>query len=347
MTPIVVGIAGPLLSPDERRMLAEVDPAGVILFARNVVDPPQLRALTAALRAATDRADLALLIDQEGGPVARLRPPLWPAFPAASVFADAYARAPMTAIQAARANGEALGHVLAAAGITMNAAPVLDLTHAGADPVLADRTFGSDPLQVAALGRAWVEGMATAGVVAIVKHLPGHGRATVDPHHALPVVTPDAEALAADFAPFRRLSSYAVAGMVGHVVYAAWDPERPASLSPTVIGQVVRDTIGFDGLLLSDDLHMGALSGGMAERAAAAIVVGCDLALCCHATPTDVRAIAARLGPIAPAAAARLARATPSRPDAVVDPGEAIARRDTLLSASNLSVRLAMPGGNA
>jgi len=347
MSPIVLGIAGAMLTDEERTMIRQVGPAGFILFARNIVDPAQLLALTTDLCAVTGRADLPVMVDQEGGPVARLRPPHWPAFPGAARFAAAYREAPMTAIQAARANGEALGHVLASVGITMNAAPVLDLGHVDTEAGLAARTLGADPLSVAALGRALVEGMASAGVVSILKHLPGQGRATVDAHRARPVVTATADALAIDLAPFRRLAGQgAPAAMIGHVVYTAWDAARPASQSPVVIDRIVRGAIGFDGLLLSDDLHMDALAGPIEERAVAAIAAGCDLALCCHVAPAEALRIAARLGPMTTLAERRLARAVmaKSRPG---DAGEAIARRDTLLAASNVADRLAMPGGNA
>ncbi len=349
MTPIVLGIAGPVLAPDERAAIVRVQPAGVILFGRNVVDPVQLRALTDDLRDATGRSDLAVMIDQEGGPVARLRPPHWPAFPAGPLFAAAYARAPMTAIRAAHAHGEALGRVLAAAGITLNCAPMLDVAQPGSDASIATRVLGDDPMTVAALGRAVIEGMADAGVGAIVKHLPGYGRATVDPHRALPVVTADAAALESDLAPFRRVLGRfgsGVAGMVGHVVYTAWDADRPASLSPAVIDSVIRGAIGFDGLLLSDDLHMDALAGPIEERAAAAIAAGCDLALCCHVTPDQALRIGERIGAISAVSAARLARVR-AAPVEAGDPGEAIVRRDTLLMASNDAVRLALPAGNA
>ncbi len=345
LTPIVMGVAGPAITDEERAAIARVCPAGIILFARNVVDPAQLRRLTGDLVGAAANPDLAIMIDQEGGPVARLGPPHWPAFPAAPVFAAAYARAPMTAIQAARANGEALGHMLAAAGITMNAAPMLDLRYVDSDRSIGRRTLGDEPMAVAALGRAMITGMAAAGVTAIVKHMPGHGRARVDPHHKLPVIVADTDQLEHDLAPFRRLSA-CPAGMVGHVVYPAWDAERPASLSPIVIDRIIRGAIGFDGLLLSDDLHMGALSGSIENRAVAAIAAGCDLALCCHASPADVLQLADRLGPITPAAAVRLGRAKPAACDRH-DWREAIVRRDTLLAAGSDAVRLALPARNA
>ncbi len=342
MTPIVAGIAGPVLTADEAEALALIVPAGVILFARNVVDPVQLRTLTDSLRDCTGRLDLAILIDQEGGPVARLRPPHWPDFLAAPRFAAAYDVAPATAIRAMHAQGQAIGQMLAAAGITMNCAPLLDIGHADTDPALFPRLAGHEPFRVAALGRAMLDGMAGAGVTGIVKHLPGLGRATVDPHHALPVVTAGAEALMMDAQPFRALA-HARAGMTAHVVYSAWDAARPATLSPVVIDRVIRGMIGFEGLLVTDDLHMGALSGNLVERAVAAIVAGCDLALCCHATPAELRVLAAALPALSIAGQDRLARAYPVAPASSGDVAASLSRRDAYLAATDV-VRLAISG---
>ncbi|GGB18084.1 beta-N-acetylhexosaminidase [Sphingomonas metalli] len=330
MSPFVWGIAGPAPTSEERAVLAGARPAGVMLFARNIVDPVQLRGLTNELRVAAGCDDLTILVDQEGGRVARLRPPHWPASPPAAAFGALYARAPMTAIEAARAHGMAQGAMLRAMGIDWNAAPILDLAHHG-DGAIGDRAFARDPLAVAALGRAMVEGLAATGVTAIVKHLPGHGRATADPHHGRAVVEASAEALEEDLAPFRTVSRVARAAMVGHPIYPCWDAERPASLSPVVIA-TIRDATGFDGLLISDDLAMGALAGSPDDLAAQAVAAGCDLALCCHATPAEAAAIADRLGPIAPGAAARMAAA---RLDlgGFCDAAEAIARRDALFDA--------------
>ncbi|MBD8546254.1 glycoside hydrolase family 3 protein [Sphingomonas sp. CFBP 8760] len=342
MTPIVAGIAGPVLTAEEADVLARIGPAGIILFARNVADPAQLCALTDSLRDCMGRADLAVLIDQEGGPVARLRPPHWPDFPAAARFAAAYDVAPATAIRAMHAQGQAIGRVLAAAGITMNCAPLLDIGHADTDPALVPRLAGHEPLRVAALGRAMLGGMAGAGVTGIVKHLPGLGRATVDPHHALPIVTAGAETLAIDAQPFRALA-HARAGMTAHVVYAAWDAARPATLSPVVIDRVIRGTIGFDGLLVTDDLHMGALSGDLVERAVAAIAAGCDLALCCHATPAGLLALATALPALSTAAHDRLTRAYPVAPASSGDMAASLSHRDAYLAATG-AVRLAISG---
>lgn len=331
MTPMIVGLDGPTLSPFERAAFAASAPAGFILFARNVIDPVQLRALTDDLRILTGRDDLPILIDQEGGAVARLRPPEWPAFPAPARFAALYEQAPMSAIQAMRANGEAIGLTLAAAGITMNAAPMLDLAYPDADPALADRALGAGPMQAAALARAMLEGMAIAGVTGIVKHMPGHGRATVDPHHALPVITATAAELECDIAPFRTLA-HARAGMTAHAVLTAWDAAQPATLSSTVINEVIRGAMGFDGLLLSDDLHMDALTGDLVDRAVAAIAAGCDLALCCRATLDEVAALAEALPRMSAGSQRRLRDAVSARSGDYRDPAPAIARCNALLA---------------
>jgi len=332
MTPIIVGLAGPQVTPAERAAVRRVAPAGFILFARNIVDPVQLRALTDDLRDLSARADLAILIDQEGGPVARLRPPHWPETLAAGRFAEAYVRGPMTAIRALRAQGQAVGRMLAEGGITMNAAPVLDLARPGATVALADRCLGAEPMQVAALGRAMLEGLAAGGVTGIVKHWPGHGRATCDPHHALPVVEADDDSLVADLSPFRTLAGMARVGMTAHALYPVWDEARPATLSPTIVRTVIRERLGFQGLLLSDDLHMGALNGDLRARAGAAIGAGCDLALCCAATPEQWAALAEDLPPAGPATMRRLTEAMPAPGQGEV--AALIAERDALLAAA-------------
>ena len=334
MTPIVIGLSGPQVTPVERAAIRRVAPAGVILFARNIVDPRRLRALTDDLRDLTGRDRLAILIDQEGGPVARLRPPHWPETLAAARFADAYVRAPMTAIRAMRAQAQAVGRMLAAGGITMNAAPVLDLAWPGATAALAARCLGTEPMQVAALGRAMLDGLAAGGVTAIVKHWPGHGRATRDPHRALPVVDAGEDALAADLTPFRTLAGIAKAGMTAHVLYPAWDDARPVTLSPTIVRAVIRQRLGFRGLLLSDDLHMDALKGDLRTRARAAIGAGCDLALCCAATPDQWMALADHLPPAGAATTQRLAEAIPGPGPGPGDVAGLIAERDALLAAA-------------
>ncbi len=331
MTPVIFGLAGPTLSADERAFFAAAEPAGFILFRRNIVDRAQVLALTESLRALTGRDDLAILIDQEGGPVARLGPPGWPAFPAGPAFDALYQVAPMSAIQAMRANGQAFGLMLSQVGITVDCAPLLDVTQPDTTSAIACRAYGSEPMQVAALGRAMLEGLAAGGVVGVVKHTPGHGRALLDSHHALPTVVADAATLETDLEPFRALRRAPMA-MTSHIVFEAWDAARPATLSPIVIEEVIRGRIGFDGLLMTDDIDMKALSGSPADKAAGAIAAGCDVVLDCWARMDEMRAIAGRLDPMAARSRERLDRAMAARAAPEGDLAELIARRDAFLS---------------
>ena len=331
MKPVIFGIAGLDLTATERAFFAEVEPAGYILFKRNIADRGQVRALTDALRALSGRDDLPILIDQEGGRVARMAPPEWPAFPAGPAFAALYDKAPMSAIQAMRANGQALGLMLAEVGITVDCAPIIDVAQPDTTEAIACRAYGGEPMQVAALGRAMLEGLAAGGVVGVVKHMPGHGRALVDSHHLLPTVTASAEELEVDLEPFRTLAGAAM-GMTSHIVFEAWDAERPATLSPTVIADVIRGAIGFDGLLMTDDIDMKALSGTAGEKAAGAIAAGCDLVLDCWARMDEMVEIAGRLGEIGEAARTRLTRAMASVDAPQGDFDELVARRDAFLA---------------
>jgi beta-N-acetylhexosaminidase len=331
MKPVIFGIAGLELTATERAFFAEVEPAGYILFKRNIADRGQVRALTDALRALSGRDDLPILIDQEGGRVARMGPPEWPAFPAGPEFAGLYDKAPMSAIQAMRANGQALGLMLAEVGITVDCAPIIDVAQPDTTEAIACRAYGGEPMQVAALGRAMLEGLAAGGVVGVVKHMPGHGRALVDSHHLLPTVTASAEELEVDLEPFRTLAGAAM-GMTSHIVFEAWDAERPATLSPTVIADVIRGAIGFDGLLMTDDIDMKALSGTAGEKAAGAIAAGCDLVLDCWARMDEMVEIAGRLGEIGEAARTRLTRAMATVDAPQGDFDELVARRDAFLA---------------
>ncbi len=321
------------LTRDEQRFFRDADPAGFILFRRNCESPDQLQRLTDSLRDLTGRPDLPILIDQEGGRVARMRPPVWPAFPSAERFANLYQAAPSSAIEAVRANARALALMLRSCGINVDALPLLDVRQEGATDIIGDRALGNDPMQVAALGRAVLDGLASAGVVGIIKHMPGHGRALVDSHKELPVVTADAEDLDVDLEPFERLAS-APMGMTAHVIYTVWDPDRPASLSPIVIGDIIRGRIGFDGFLMSDDIGMEALAGDFGNRAAGVVAAGCDAALHCSGKFDEMVAIADAVPQMHAEAEARLARAMAATmlDDEGPDMAEALAKRDALLA---------------
>ncbi|MFL9841423.1 glycoside hydrolase family 3 N-terminal domain-containing protein [Sphingomonas sp. ST-64] len=331
MKPVIFGLSGPVLTPDEAAFFREADPLGYILFGRNCVDRGQMRALTDSLRALSGRDDVPILIDQEGGRVARMAPPEWPAFPAGPAFDALYDVAPSSAIEAARANGQALALMLAEVGVNVNCAPLLDVRQPETTPAVGGRTFGSDPMRVAALGRAMLDGMARGGVVGVVKHMPGHGRGVVDSHYELPVVDADDAALERDIEPFRTLNN-APMGMTCHVVFTAWDAENPATLSPTVIRDVIRGRIGFDGLLMTDDIDMKALSGTAGDKAAQAIAAGCDVALDCWARMHEMEEIAGQLGDAPPETLARLDRAMASVRPAPGEIAELVAKREALLA---------------
>lgn len=331
MKPVIYGLSGPVLTPDEAAFFKDADPLGYILFGRNCIDRAQMRALTDSLRQLSGRADLPILIDQEGGRVARMKPPEWPAFPAGPAFDALYDLAPSSAIEAVRANAHALALMLAEVGVNVNCAPLLDVRQPETTPAVGERTFGSDPMRVAALGRVMLDGMAKGGVVGVVKHMPGHGRGVVDSHHELPVVDTDDAALESDIEPFRTLSDAPMA-MTCHVVFKAWDAANPATLSPTVIRDIIRGRIGFDGLLMTDDIDMKALSGTAGEKAAAAIAAGCDVALDCWARMDEMQDIAARLGDAPPATLARLDRAMATIRPEPAEMANLIAKRDELLA---------------
>ncbi|KQN92958.1 beta-hexosaminidase [Sphingomonas sp. Leaf231] len=331
MKPVIFGLSGPVLTEAERAFFRAVRPAGYILFRRNVETRAQVRTLTDSLREMEGRDDVAILVDQEGGRVARLAPPEWPAFPAGPAFDRLYERAPMSGIEAARANGHALGLMLSEVGITVDCHPILDVARPDTTEAIACRAFGREPMRVAAMGRATLEGLAAGGVVGIVKHMPGHGRALLDTHYHLPTVTASAEELEDDIAPFRTLA-HAQMGMTSHIVYRAWDADRPATLSPTVIEEVIRGRIGFDGLLMTDDIDMKALSGSAGDKAAGAIAAGCDVVLDCWARMAEMEEIAARLGEITPAARARLDRAMAGRVAPTGDMAALVDKRDRLLA---------------
>ncbi len=334
MIPAIFGLSGPQLTADERAFFRDADPAGYILFGRNCVDPAQLRALTDDLRSIHGRERLLVSIDQEGGRVARLRPPGWSPYPAGQAFDALYQIAPASAIEAARANAFAMGLELSAMGITVDYHPPLDLRVPGAHDVIGDRSLGSDPMQVAALGRAILEGLAAGGVTGCIKHMPGHGRTDVDTHKAMPTVTAGADELEADLAPFKTLNQ-ALIGMTGHLLFTAWDAENPATLSETVIRDVIRSAIGFDGLLLTDDIDMEALGGTIPERSARAHAAGCDIVLNCWGKMDDMQGICEVLPAMSEATAARHDRAleaTRIAPAIAPEHAELLAKRDALLA---------------
>jgi len=331
MKPVIFGLSGPVLTAVERAFFADARPAGYILFKRNVETRAQLRALTDSLRALEGRDDVAILVDQEGGRVARLGPPEWPAFPAGPAFDALYERAPMSGIEAARANAHALGLMLSEVGITVNCLPLLDVARADTTEAIATRAYGQEPMRVAAMGRATMEGLRAGGVVGVVKHMPGHGRALADSHYHLPTVTASADELEDDIAPFRAMAG-APMGMTSHIVYQAWDAERPATLSPIVIEQVIRGRIGFDGLLMTDDIDMKALSGTPADKAVGAVAAGCDVVLDCWARMDEMQAIAAALPDITSRGRERLEAAMASIAPPTGDLAELTAKRDALLA---------------
>jgi beta-N-acetylhexosaminidase len=326
----VFGCAGPALTQAERDFFRDADPLGFILFQRNCDNPDQLRRLVDDLRDTIGRADAPVLIDQEGGRVARLKPPHWPAYPAPAVIA---ALGGAAAKEAAWLGARLIADDLAALGITVDCVPVLDIPVAGADAVIGDRALGDEPAVVATLGRAVCEGMLAGGVLPIIKHIPGHGRATVDSHHALPRVDAPRKTLeTSDFAPFRALADMPWA-MTAHIVYADIDARAAATLSRTVIEQVIRHSIGFDGVLVSDDLSMRALGGSFADRAAGALAAGCDLVLHCNGDMKEMTEVAGATARLTPAARRRVDRAEAARGAAQPIDRETLAARFGALMA--------------
>ena len=327
---VILGCAGEVLSAGERRFFAEADPAGFILFRRNCRAPDQVRRLVEALRGCVGRVGAPVLIDQEGGRVARLRPPHWRRYPTAARLA---ALPDPTAEDAARLGARLIADDLSRLGITVDCLPVLDLPVAGADPVIGDRAYGAEPERVARLGRAVCEGLLEGGVLPVLKHIPGHGRARVDSHYACPAVAIGHDELSrTDFAPFRALAAMPWA-MTAHIIYRAIDPSAPATLSPRVIAEIIRGEIGFAGVLVSDDLSMRALGGSLAERAQRALAAGCDLALHCNGDLAEMEEIIAAIGPLSDAAVARLERGEAVRPrPEEFDRSEAEPRFDALMA---------------
>ena len=335
MIPVIFGLSGPAITPEERSFFASVNPAGYILFKRNIETRAQVRALTDKLRVLSGRDDLPILIDQEGGRVARMRAPEWPEFPAGPAFDALYERAPISGIEAARVNAQGIALMLTEVGITVDCLPLLDVAQPDTTEAISSRALGREPMRVAAMGRAILDGLQRGGVVGVVKHMPGHGRALVDTHYHLPTVTASDADLAIDLAPFIALKD-APMGMTSHIVFEAWDKERPATLSPIVVQDIIRGRIGFDGLLMTDDIDMKALSGSAGDKSAGAIAAGCDIVLDCWARMPEMEDIAGRMSLISEASRARLDRAMATIAGAAPqgDLAELIAKRDALLAVA-------------
>lgn len=328
MKPAILGVSGPDLTGAEADLFRQHSPAGIILFGRNVQNPAQLARLVADLRAVLS-PDAVIMVDQEGGRVARLRPPHWAAHPPAGRIAALWPEAPKQAERAAWLQGAAIGAECRAAGFDMVAAPVLDLAVPGQNQaVVGDRSFGADPRAVVVLGRAMAQGLVAAGIIPVAKHVPGHGRATVDSHHDLPAVDASGPEWDSDREPFRVLAAEFSCMMTAHILFTGIDDHRPATLSETVIESVIRQDIAFKGLLLSDDLAMHALTGPPLQRAEASLAAGCDIALFCPGDADGNRAILEAL-PAAPGLGERLRFMRPV--PAALDLASLVGERSSLL----------------
>lgn len=301
----ILGCAGPELSAAEAAFFKAHDPLGFIVFARNLVEPAQVKKLTADLRASIGRPDAPILVDQEGGRVARLKAPHWRHPPAADRFGLIATQDRARAAQAVRLNHELMAGELRELGLNVDCAPLVDVRAVGAHDIIGDRAYGTDPYLVADLGRAAAEGLMAGGVMPIIKHIPGHGRSSVDSHFDLPRVDTDFDILAeTDFVPFRALNDIPWA-MTAHIVYTSLDANLPATLSPTVIAEVIRGEIGFAGLLLSDDLSMKALKGGLDELAQASLEAGCDVVLHCNGDMAEMERVVRGAKPLSAVGLAR------------------------------------------
>jgi beta-N-acetylhexosaminidase len=305
----IASCAGPSLSDEERAFFAEARPCGLILFGRNCDNPDQVRALVSSFKDAVESDQALVLIDQEGGRVQRLGPPHWRRMPPARAYGLVYADAPEAAQAAAYAGARLIADELRDLGITVNCAPVLDVPQPGSHDIIGDRAYGTEPEVVSALGRAVMEGYLAGGVLPVVKHVPGHGRAKVDSHLSLPVIeATEAELAAVDFRPFQALADAPLA-MTAHVLLRCFDDRRPATVSPVIMEQVIRGRLGLQGLVMSDDIGMQALGGSMAERADAVVAAGCDVALHCSGTLAEMREVASAVPLLASRGAERFARA--------------------------------------
>ncbi|MDE1935595.1 beta-N-acetylhexosaminidase [Bradyrhizobium sp.] len=309
----ITGVAGLELKDDERAFIQASPPWGFILFKRNIETPEQVARLVAALKECVGRSDAPVLIDQEGGRVQRLGPPHWPVYPPGARFGALYDMDPAIGLRTARLCARLIAADLAELGINVDCLPLADVPVAGADAVIGDRAYGTEPAKVAAIARAVFEGLAEGGILPVLKHIPGHGRATADSHFRLPTVdTPQNELEKTDFAAFRPLADLPMA-MTAHVVFSALDPVHPATTSATIISRVIRGGIGFQGLLMSDDVSMNALSGSIAERTKAIFAAGCDIVLHCNGNLDEMREVAAETPELAGIAFRRAEQALASR----------------------------------
>jgi beta-N-acetylhexosaminidase len=288
----ITGLSGTTLTPAERDFIRAERPWGFILFRRNIDTPAQVAALTAEVRNVLGEPDAPFLVDQEGGKVQRFRPPNWPLYPAGAAFGQLYDIDPALGLKAARLSARLIADDLAKVGVTVDCLPLADVPVPGADDVIGDRAYGEEPKKVSAIARAVTEGLEQGGILPILKHIPGHGRATADSHLKLPVVdTPKSELESIDFAAFKPLADLPMA-MTAHVVFSAYDPAQPATTSATMIERVIRGLIGFQGLLMSDDVGMNALAGSIAERTRALLAAGCDMVLHCSGELPEMQQVA-------------------------------------------------------
>jgi beta-N-acetylhexosaminidase len=333
----ITGVAGLTLSAEERAFLRAERPWGFILFKRNIDSPAQVSALVRELRESMEQPDAPVLIDQEGGRVQRFGPPHWPVYPPGAMFGSLYDIDRKLGLTAARLSARLIADDLIDLGVTVDCLPLADVPIAGADAVIGNRAYGTEPGKVAAIARAVTDGLEQGGVLPVLKHIPGHGRATADTHFRLPVVdTSRAELERTDFAAFQPLADLPMA-MTAHVVFSALDPAQPATTSATIIEQVIRGVIGFQGLLMSDDVSMNALAGSIAERTRAIVSAGCDMVLHCNGNLDEMREVARETPELSGKALQRAKRALASRkPPQPFDRGAARAELDRLIGRAGV-----------
>lgn len=334
----ITGVSGLELTAAERDFIRAERPWGFILFKRNVESPAQVARLVAELRVIVGNADAPVLIDQEGGRVQRLGPPHWPVYPPGAVFGSLYDRDPALGLKAARLSSRLIADDLAELGISVDCLPLADVPVAGADNVIGNRAYGTEPTKVAEIARAVTEGLEQGGILPVLKHIPGHGRATADSHFRLPTVdTPRGELERTDFAAFVALADLPMA-MTAHVVFSALDPTQPATTSATIIQQVIRVGIGFQGLLMSDDVSMNALAGSIAERTRAIVGAGCDMVLHCNGKLDEMREVASHAPELSGKPLERAVKALASRKQAAPFDREAVrAELDALVQQAGMA----------